>query len=121
MEKINLSEIEGMRFPTGRHTRVLIGADSPVQAEHFTMGYVKIDPEGSVPKHEHEQEEVYYIVEGNGTIELGGEVSEIEAGSAVYIPSNIPHELVNTGTEEMVMMFVYSPAGVVDHWDEERK
>src|SRR5699024_9721357 len=103
MKIINLSEIEGMRIPTGRHARVLIGADRLIQAEHFTMGYVKIDPEGSVPKNEHEQEEVYYIIEGNGTIELGGEVSKIEAGSAVYIPSNIPHELVNTGTAEMVM------------------
>lgn len=121
MNKISLSEIEGMRFPTGRHTRVLIGVDSPVQAENFTMGYVKIDPQGSVPKHEHYNEEVYYIVEGSGTIEMGNEVSKISAGTAVYIPSNIPHELVNTGSEEMIMMFVYSPAGVVEHWDEERK
>lgn len=121
MSKINLNDIEGMRFPTGRHTRVLIGADSPVQAENFTMGYVKIDPQGSVPKHEHHQEEVYYIVDGSGTIELGDDISEVTAGTAVYIPSNTPHELVNTGSVEMVMMFVYSPAGVVDHWDEERK
>lgn len=110
-----------MHFPTGRHTRVLVGADSPVQADNFTMGYVRMDPQGSVPKHEHYQEEVYYIVEGNGMMELGNEISDVHAGTAVYIPSNTPHELVNTGTKEMIMMFVYAPAGIVDHWDEERK
>lgn len=121
MGLISLSEIEGMKFPTGRHTRVLVGADSLLQAENFTMGYVQVEPQGSVPKHEHHQEEVYYIVEGSGTIELGEEISTITAGTAVYIPPNTPHELVNTGAEKMVMMFVYSPAGIVDHWDEERK
>lgn len=121
MSKINLNDIEGMRFPTGRHTRVLIGADSPIQADNFTMGYVKIDPQGSVPKHDHYQEEVYYIVAGNGTINLDGEISEASEGTAIYIPSNTSHELINTSDNEMIMMFVYSPAGTVEHWDEERK
>ncbi|QQK75376.1 cupin domain-containing protein [Salicibibacter cibarius] len=121
MKTINLADIPGMTFPTGRYTRVMIGADSPIQAENFTMGYVKVNPQGSVPKHVHEQEEVYFIAEGNGRIEVGNEVKEVSAGTSIYIPSNVPHELVNTGNETMTMIFVYSPAGTVDHWDEERK
>jgi|SRR5699024_468712 len=121
MNKIHLKDINEMIFPTGRKTKVLIGADSPVKAEHFTLGHVVIEPGGLVPKHKHFQEEVYYIIEGKGEIELDNNIHNIEAGDAIYIESNVSHELVNIGDENMIMMFVYSPAGIVDHWDEERK
>lgn len=29
------------------------------------------------------------------------------------------HSLTNTGSENMVMMFVYVPGDIVDHWDGE--
>lgn len=118
---MQLEAAERTYFPTGRNTRVLIGAHSPVQAENFVMGYVELEPGGSVPMHDHVQEEVYYIVEGNGTIEVGNETREVKTGDAVYIPPNDPHCLTNTSTKQMTMMFVYSPGGVVQHWEDEQK
>ena len=108
-------------FPTGRNTRVLIGSHSPVQAENFVMGYVELDPGGSVPVHEHIQEEVYYIVEGQGSIQVGNETKEVRSGDAIYIPTNEPHCLTNNSEGSMTMIFVYSPGGTVKHWEEEMK
>jgi quercetin dioxygenase-like cupin family protein len=121
MQTIRLSEIAGTKFPTGRHTRVMIGAHSPVQAENFVMGYVVMEPNGSVPIHTHEQEEVYFIAEGKGTMQVGDEKQEVEGGMAIYLEPNVEHELVNGPDGRMVMIFVYSPAGVVKHWEEEQK
>jgi quercetin dioxygenase-like cupin family protein len=121
MQMINIKDLDGVTFPTGRKTRVMIGANSSIQADNFAMGYVEIEPGGSVPSHSHHQEEVYFIVKGEGTIEIDNNKQEIHEGSAVYIPSETEHELINTGDSQMVMMFVYSPAGVVSHWEEEQK
>lgn len=121
MDKINFRKIEGMKFPSGRHTKVFIGAQSPIQAKNFVMGYVELEPKGKVPLHAHEQEEVYVILEGEGKIRVGEEVSPIQSGEAVYLPPHTEHELVNDSEQLMKMMFTYSPAGIVSHWDEEKK
>lgn len=121
MQTIRLDSIPGDRFPSGRHTRVFIGANSPIQAANFASGFVVIEPNGTVPLHEHEQEEVYYILKGTGEMVVGEEREVMQAISAVYIPSNEKHSLRNVGQEALHMLFVYSPAAVVSHWEEERK
>jgi len=120
MKTISLSEIPGQVFPAGRWTRVITG-EHGLPAENFMMGYVIIRPGGSVPAHAHENEEVYTILEGEGEMRVEQEVSELRAVTSVYIPPNRSHSLKNTGSKDMVMMFVYSPATVVDHWAQEQR
>ena len=121
MDFARLSEIDGTVFPAGRRTQVFVGPTAPIRAEHFCQGRVTIFPGGKVPKHEHPNEEVYLVLEGKGTIEIDGKVEPIEAGEAVYVPPGKPHELANPreNTHNMVFIFTYSPATVVDHWKQE--
>ncbi len=107
-----------MRFPNRRHTRVLAG-EGGLNAEAFCQGYVIIPPGARVPEHRHAQEEVYLILSGAGTMTVGKETRKVRGVCAVYMPSNVPHALVNDGEEEMVMVFTYAPAGTVSHWEDE--
>ena len=118
MQIVTLDQAPSMVFPTSRTTRIMLGPGG-VEAEKFVVGYVEIKPGGSVPLHAHANEEAYTITKGSGQITVGDETRPIEAVSTVHIPPNLPHSLVNTGDDEMIMMFVYSPAGLVDHWAEE--
>lgn len=120
MQAVSRAEIPGEHFASGRHTRVFVGAQSTLQAEHFVSGLVVIEPGGSVPLHAHEQEEVYYILKGTGEMTVGDETQIFDAVSAIYIPSNVGHSLLNPGTDELHMLFVYAPAGIVEHWQQER-
>lgn len=116
----DLNEIEGRTYPARRRTRNLVGGASPVQATNFSMGMVVLDPRGGqVPWHNHEQEEVYLVLEGTGEMCLGDERLEIVAGQAVYIPSGVFHQLTNVGDEPMRMLYCYGPAGDVAHWRQE--
>lgn len=121
MQFARLSEIDGTVFPAGRRTQVIVGEKAPIKAQGFCQGRVTIFPGGKVPKHEHPNEEVYFVLEGAGTIEIDGAIEPIKAGEAVYVPSGHPHELANPSenVHNMVFMFTYSPAGVVDHWKQE--
>ena len=86
MEVVGLDQIEGMRFPAGRHTRVLVG-DGGLPAKSFCQGYVVIPPGAGVPEHSHPQEEVYLILAGAGEMTVDGETRQVEGVCSVYIPS----------------------------------
>ena len=81
---------------------------------------VTLEPNGGqVPWHNQEQEEIYFIVEGTGEMCLGDERTGIESGQAAYIPPGVFHQLTNTGSTPMRMMYCYGPAGDVAHWRQE--
>jgi quercetin dioxygenase-like cupin family protein len=84
----DLQQITGRTYPARRWTRNLVGGVSPIQAQAFAMGYVVLEPRGGqVPWHNQEQEEIYFIVEGEGEMCLGEQRSTLRSGQAVYIPS----------------------------------
>ncbi len=116
----DLAKIEGRRYPARRRTQNLVGGASPIQAEHFCMGNVTLDPNGGqVPWHNQEQEEVYFIVEGTGEMCLGEERQTVTSGQMVYIPPRVFHQLTNIGATPLRMMYCYGPAGEVAHWRQE--
>lgn len=116
----DLEKIEGRYYPAHRRTQNLVGGLSPIMAKNFCMGYVTLEPEGGqVPWHNQEQEEIYFVLEGEGEMCLGNERASIKAGQAVYIPPGEFHQLTNTGQLQMVMLYCYSPAGEVAHWRQE--
>ncbi len=116
----DLNLIPGRAYPARRRTQNLVGGASPIQARHFCMGHVTLEPDGGqVPWHSHEQEEVYLILEGSGEVCLGEERRTISAGMAVYVPPGTFHQLTNTGPAPLRMIYCYAPAGDVAHWRQE--
>src|SRR5262249_12703473 len=85
----DLAETEGRRYPARRRTQNLAGGASLIQARNFCVGNVTLEPNGGqVPWHNHEQEEMYFILEGAAEMCLGEERSTLSSGQAVYIPSS---------------------------------
>ncbi len=116
----DLVQIQGRTYPARRRTQNLVGGASPIQAKNFSIGMVTLDPNGGqVPWHNQEQEEVYFILEGSGEMCLGEERQSVEMGQAVYIPPGVFHQMTNTGSDPMKMMYCYGPAGDVAHWKQE--
>ncbi|MCS7235026.1 MAG: dimethylsulfonioproprionate lyase family protein [Armatimonadota bacterium] len=118
--RIRIHEVEGWEFPAGRRTRVFAGL-AGLPARNFVMGHSQIYPGGGIPRHAHENEEVYVILKGIARMSVGDRSFEVTEGTAVYLPPNVPHELTNPGQEDVILMFVYSPATLVAHWEEERR
>src|SRR5690242_21014312 len=94
----DLANMAGRTYPARRLTQNLVGGASPIQAANFSLGHVTLDPNGGqVPWHSQDQEEIYFILEGTGEMCLGNESTALRAGQAVYIPSQVFHQLTNTG------------------------
>jgi mannose-6-phosphate isomerase-like protein (cupin superfamily) len=116
----DLSAIEGRRYPAGRRTQNLVGGVAPIQAKNFSIGFVTLDPNGGqVPWHNQEQEEVYFLIEGEAEMCLGSERRILKAGQAASIPPRVFHQMTNVGPAPAKMIYCYGPAGDVAHWRQE--
>jgi len=62
--------------------------------------------------HKHlNNDELIFIHKGEGTMTLDEELIEVKTGDVVFVPRGTWHGLDNTGKENLLMIFQYSPAG----------
>jgi quercetin dioxygenase-like cupin family protein len=69
-------------------------------------------PGAETPVHRHACEEVILILAGSGRVIVEGEVSEFQANSTLIVPPDVVHQLVNTGSEDMVLVAALGTAPV---------
>lgn len=116
----DLAKIEGRTYPARRRTQCMVGAGQPIEAEHFCMGHVTLEPDGGqVPWHNQESEEIYFVIEGTGEMCLGEERQVLSGGQMVFIPPGVFHQITNVGDTPLRMIYCYAPAGDVAHWRQE--
>jgi quercetin dioxygenase-like cupin family protein len=69
--------------------------------------------------HKHlDNDELIFIHKGEGTLTLGEELIVVKTGSVAFVPRGVWHGLDNTGTENLLMAFQYSPAGFEQYFIE---
>lgn len=107
---VNREQTAIIRTPHGSEIRPLIDrTNSPVN--ECSLAEELLPPGRRVTPHHHQvMEEIYYILEGAGLMEIGDEKREVSAGEAIYIPRGARHSLTNTGTDEMRILLVCGPA-----------
>jgi len=69
--------------------------------------------------HKHlNNDELIFIHKGNGTLTLDEQLVEVKTGDVVFVPRDTWHGLDNTGNENLLMVFQYSPAGFEEYFIE---
>jgi mannose-6-phosphate isomerase-like protein (cupin superfamily) len=74
-----------------------------------TLAIVYINPGEEIVLHSHAEEELYYIISGEGTVTLDDKVEPIGPGTAVYIAPNVIHGQRPTGNDPLYMVAVITP------------
>ena len=78
-----------------------------------------VPPGGGPPLHIHRNEdETFYIVEGECDFQLGDERISAGAGDFVNIPRGSVHNFHNGGTEPVRMVLTFTPAGIEKFFEE---
>lgn len=72
---------------------------------------------GGPPLHlHHEQEEWFYIVEGEFLFQVGEERIRLKPGDSILGPRKIPHTFTPAGTTPGKMLIAFSPAGKMEQF-----
>jgi mannose-6-phosphate isomerase-like protein (cupin superfamily) len=66
--------------------------------------YVLVAPEPD-RQQPHEDDEVYIVLEGSGTLEVEGEATALREGDAVFVPAGADHRF--TGYEHLSVLVVF--------------
>lgn len=78
-----------------------------ITGEKAMLAQVFIAKGGVVPTHQHESEQISYIVEGALKFDMEGKEVVVRAGEVLHIPSNVPHSAV--ALEDTLDLDIFSP------------
>lgn len=81
----------------GTAIRVLLN-DEQDGAPVYTMRMIEIQPGGHSPLHRHPYEHENYVLEGEGEVEIDGQIYALTAGTVVLVPADVQHQYRNTGS-----------------------
>ena len=86
--------------------RTLTSADR-TPTRNLTSGVCEIEPGGELALHRHPPLELYYFLEGTGTVTLGSIDHTVQKGSTIYIPGGTPHRICNNGAATLKLFYVF--------------
>ncbi|EON69984.1 hypothetical protein W97_09250 [Coniosporium apollinis CBS 100218] len=69
---------------------------------------------GRLHQHRHAQAEIYYILEGRGTVAVNGVEHPVEKGCAMFIPGDADHAVINDSEDELKWLYVFPTGAFTD-------
>ncbi|MBU9889804.1 MAG: cupin domain-containing protein [Candidatus Omnitrophica bacterium] len=90
--------------------RELFNAKRDPVSFRYSLAHAVVGPGQKTRPHALKTSEVYYILQGNGRMHVGGEVESVEPGCAIDIPSNAVQWIENTGLRDLVFLCIVDPA-----------
>jgi mannose-6-phosphate isomerase-like protein (cupin superfamily) len=105
MDVTSIDAVEAFVTKDGSTIRELHHTDVQSLAE------ATLEVEQATVRHYHRvTEEIYFVLKGQGRMEVDGETTHVRPGDAVLIPAGAWHQLENNGTSELRILCCCVPA-----------
>ncbi len=95
--------------PYRRKITVLFAPDKEGVAE-LTFSHVVLPPHGQTDRHTHDRPELIFVLSGQGTAICDDGQTTLEPNVALWALRDEPHQICNTGTEDLILATVFIPA-----------
>ena len=80
----------------------------PVFGHNILFNYVYFEPNSVAPMHQHPEEQIGTVLEGEYEFEMNGEKRMIRPGTVYVVPPNVPHT-ARTYDRGCVALDIFSP------------
>ena len=97
------------RYQRDGITSWLLVAESTAGARHLTTSLVEMSPGGRQHLHRHATEQSYFIISGEGLMQVGEQTERVQPGDTVFIHSDTVHGLINDGSVVLMYLSAGSP------------
>ena len=79
-------------------------------SEHLVQRLIRYERGRSLPAHDDERDEIAFVLSGVGTLELGGDLHELEPETSYWVPAGETALLDNPGPDDLVVLSVTAPS-----------
>ncbi|MFT5522396.1 MAG: mannose-6-phosphate isomerase-like protein (cupin superfamily) [Pirellulaceae bacterium] len=115
MDIRNIQDVPAFTTKDGSEIRELLAYRNSNIVKQ-SLAEARLLPGRSTTAHRHlETEEIYYILEGKGRMEIEGELRDVAVGDAIGIPAGAHHQITNTS--DVVLKFICCCAPGYEHED----
>lgn len=76
-----------------------------INQENLAAGVIRLEPGDEDTQTPHENDEVYYIVKGNGFLQIGDKDYTISTGMSYFVAKNVEHRFHGNSKELVVLYF----------------
>jgi mannose-6-phosphate isomerase-like protein (cupin superfamily) len=90
--------------------RELLHPDKMEVECRYSLAHAIVKPKISSTPHALKTTEVYYILEGEGSMHIGDESAQVRAGDMLYIPPNAKQFITNSGATDLKFLCIVDPA-----------
>jgi mannose-6-phosphate isomerase-like protein (cupin superfamily) len=98
MDIRNIDRVPAFTTKDGSEIRELL-AHRNASVRNQTLAEARLPVGGATTPHHHVcAEEIYYILEGCGRMQIGQETAAVAPGDAIAIPPGLSHQITNTGS-----------------------
>jgi mannose-6-phosphate isomerase-like protein (cupin superfamily) len=105
----------GRAYPMGRISSVFL-ADGAETASKYSISEWWLEPNTKGPgAHSHEEDDVFYVIEGTMSILLGERWLDAARGSFVLVPGGMTHDFENRSDARAGVLNVSVPGGFEEH------
>lgn len=74
--------------------------------KHASIVHIELKPGESLKKHITPVDACFYVLEGNGRVEIGDEIKEVKKDDLIFSPAKIVHTLYNSENSEATFKFL---------------
>ena len=106
----NVEQCEEIVAGDGSILRELLHPERDPAELGYSLAHAKVKPGEETLDHKLKSSEVYYIISGEGIMDIDGEQEAVAAGSTVYIPPGSVQKIRNTGDSDMIFLCIVQPA-----------
>jgi mannose-6-phosphate isomerase-like protein (cupin superfamily) len=90
--------------------REILHPDKEDLALSYSLAHAVVKPGDTTWEHRLRTSEVYYIIEGEGTMHINGGSAPVRPGSTVYIPPLAKQSITNSGKRDLKFICIVDPA-----------
>jgi quercetin dioxygenase-like cupin family protein len=108
----NIAEVPWQQFPNhfgGALSKALVDKKG-LGAQLIDHRISSYEPMAYVARHKHKvQEQIYHVLEGEGAMEIDGQVSIVRRHDVIFIPPGVKHSIRNNGLTDLTFIVVTTP------------
>ena len=79
-----------------------------LRRDALSAGLYQLAPGQPDPQRPHTEDEVYYVLGGDGAIEIAGEVTPVRPGSVIFVAKQVPHRFLDY-TDGLTLLVIFAP------------